>query len=70
MSDIQIITTVEELEELDPDTVVIPADNGEPYFAKSLTGLHVITYFYVPAVVLMDGAQVRAALEAMEEESE
>lgn len=67
--DVRIIRTQEELEALDPDTLVVSDDNGEAYYAKSLTGLHVKTYFYVPAVVIASGAQVRAAREAMEKDN-
>lgn len=70
MSDFQIIRTVEDLEALDPDTVVISAENGASYYAKSLTERHTKTFLYVPAVVIATGAQVRAAREAMEQDIE
>ena len=68
MGDLQIIRTVEELEALDPDTVVISSENGEVYYVKRLTDIHVKSFLYVPAVVVATGTQVRAAREAMEKE--
>lgn len=64
--DMQIIRTQKELEALDPDTVVISAENGASYYVKNLTERHTKTFLYVPAVVIATGAQVRAAREAME----
>ena len=69
MSEFQIITTPEELEALDQDTVVISAENGASYYVKNLTERHTKTFLYVPAVVIATGAQVRAAREAMEAEN-
>ena len=70
MSDFQVIRTLEELEALDPDTVVISAENGASYYVKNLTERHTKTFLYVPAVIIATGAQVRAAREAMEESNE
>ena len=66
MGEFQVITTPEELEALDPDTVVISSENGEVYYVKRLTDIHVKSFLYVPAVVVATGEQVRAAREAME----
>ena len=66
----RIIRTVEELEALDRDTVVISSENGEVYYVKRLTDIHVKSFLYVPAVVVATGTQVRAAREAMEVEND
>ena len=66
----QIIRTVEELEALDPLTVVYTTDRDAPMCASDL--LDDIDYdpYYaddLPAVVVATGAQVRAAQKALEE---
>lgn len=65
----QIIRTVEELEALDPDTVVWPARHYGPYAVGTLTPDPFDTYWTppLPAVVIRDGAEVRAAQKALEE---
>lgn len=69
MTDPQIIRTVAELEALDPETVVWPARHYGPY----TVGTIVLDPFNteltppLPAVVIRDGADVRAARKAMEE---
>lgn len=70
MSEFQIIRAPEELEALDPDAVVVSAENGASYYVKNLTERHTKTFLYVPAVIIATGAQVRAAREAMEESNE
>ncbi|NWO04199.1 MAG: hypothetical protein HLX50_00415 [Alteromonadaceae bacterium] len=70
MTNFHIIRTVEELEVLDPDAVVISAENGASYYVRNLTERHVKTFIYVPAVVIATGAQVRAARRTLEEENE
>lgn len=67
----QIIRTVEELEALNPDTVLIDRD-GEESFAfrmqASIRNLGTESMYHdsFPAVVIRDGAQVRAARKALE----
>ena len=69
--DVRIIRTLEELEKLDPDTVLIESD-GEEVLAyrmqKSIRSLGNESMYYdsLPATVIATGAQVRAAREAME----
>ena len=65
----QIIRTVEELEALDPDTVVWPARHYGPYPAGTIVPDPLDPYWIppLPAVVIRDGAGVRAAREALEE---
>lgn len=68
----QIIRTVEELEALDPDTILIDWD-GEETFAyraqASIRNLGTESMYYdsFPAVVIATADQVRAAREEMEE---
>ena len=57
----QIIRTVEELEALDPDTLLTTPDKACAWTAGSLFGTD------LPAVVIRDGAGVRAARKALEE---
>ena len=65
----QIIRTVGELEALDPDTVVWPARHYGPYAVGTLTPDPLDPYWTppLPAVVIRDGADVRAALRELEE---
>lgn len=70
MSDFQIIRTTEELEALDPDSLLIADgvsahDPRTSMYWNRFAGLN-----YLPAVVIATGDQVRAAREAMEQESE
>lgn len=73
----RIIRTREELEALDPDTVVWPYGYYDPYAAERL--LIVLdgpfndpeeTVIPLPIAVIRDGAEVRAAREALEKETE
>ena len=72
MSDFQVITTQEELEELareDADAVVLAGFVGVPRPACTLYEMHKAGQKWtLPAVVIATGAQVRAAREAMEKE--
>ena len=61
MPDPQIIRTVEELEALDPDVVLM----GAPWHGIFTT--HTIAAHDLPAVVVASAAQVRAARKALEE---
>lgn len=65
----RIIRTVAELEALDPDTVVWPARHYGPYAVGTLTPDPLDPYWTppLPAVVIRDGADVRAALRELEE---
>lgn len=54
----QIIRTVEELEALDPDTLVM---SRKGYLAHAEDNIR------IPAVVIATGEQVRAAQQALEE---
>ena len=56
-----IIRTVEELEALDPDTLLTTPDKACAWTAGSLFGTD------LPAVVVATAAQVRAARKALEE---
>ena len=65
-----IIRTVEELEALDPDTAVYTPGRDDPVFVGDF--LSDIRYDQdyaddLPAVVIRDGAEVRAARKALEE---
>lgn len=71
----QIIRTVEELQDLDPDTLLIDWD-GEETFAyraqASIRNLGTESMYYdsFPAVVVAPAEQARAAFEALEEETD
>lgn len=69
MSDPRIIRTVEELEAEDPDTVVWPARHYGPYAVGTLTPDPFIPEWTppLPAVVVCEGVEVRAARKALEE---
>lgn len=73
MSEFQIIRTLEELEKLDPDTVLIESD-GEEVFAYRMQvsigslGNESMYYDSFPAAIIATGDQVRSAREAMEED--
>lgn len=58
-----IISTAEELEALDPDTVIETVDRAR----VSASLAHRLSDLHVPAVVIATGAQVRAARKALEE---
>lgn len=67
MSDFQIIRTVEELNALDPDTLLTNSDSiikKQWYWFGDYPGNEGI----FPLVVIMPGVQVRAARKALEEE--
>lgn len=72
MTDPRIIRTVEELEALDQDTLLIDCD-GEESFAyrmqASIRNLGTESMYHdsFPAVVLVPADQVRAARKALEE---
>lgn len=57
----QIIRTPEELEALDPDTVIETVDRAR----VSASLAHRLSDLHVPAVVLATGEQVRAARKAL-----
>lgn len=61
MTDPRIIRTVEELEALDPDTLVLGCDYST--FSAGDMGMEDL----LPAVVISTGEQVRAARKALEE---
>lgn len=69
MADPQVIRTVEELEALDPETVVWPARHYGPYTVGTIVLDPFNTEWTppLPAVVVAPGPQVRAAREALEE---
>ena len=73
MSDTQVIRTPEQLEELaqkDPNAVVLAGYVGVPRPACTLYEMHKAGQKWtLPAVVIASGKQVRAALEAMEEDN-
>lgn len=70
--DVQIIRTLAELEALDPDAWLMQADKDAiPMVVDDWIHDHNIDGDGIfPLVVMMDGAQVRAAREALEEENE
>ncbi|MGC3905717.1 hypothetical protein ACYB2S_13840 [Corynebacterium variabile] len=65
----QIIRTVEELQALDPETVVWPARHYGPYTVGTLVPDPFNPYWTppLPAVVVATAEQVRAARKALEE---
>ena len=70
MSDFQVITTPEELEELelnDADAIVLASEAGAVRTVRALAAMHRLESVWgLPAVVVASGSQVRAAREAME----
>ena len=72
--DVQVIRTMEELEALEPNDLLVPtASEGFEYEAvRADSLLYVVSRWgrkdRLPAVVVATGAQVRAAREAMEQE--
>ena len=74
MSDFQIITTPQDLEELareDADAVVVASEAGAVRTVRALAAMHRLGNVWgLPAVVVASGAQVRAAREAMEQDNE
>ena len=68
MSDQQIIRTVEELEALDPDTVLTAfRDDGVDVIFRAWDVWQNDATAHFPAAVIRDGADVRAARKALEE---
>ena len=65
----RIIHNMQELEAEDPDTVVWPARHYGPYAVGTLTPDPFEPYWTppLPAVVIRDGSEVRAARKALEE---
>ena len=57
----QIIRTVEELEALDPDTLVLDAAGYTVRYCSQ------VTRWDLPLAIIRDGAEVRAARKALEE---
>ena len=74
MSEFQIITTQEELEALareDADAIVLAGEAGVVRTVEALCGMNqLVPIWGLPAVVIATGDQVRAALEAMEQDNE
>ena len=68
-TDHRIIRTVEELEALDPDTVVWPARHYGPYTVGTIAPDPFYPHWTppLPAVVIASAEQVRAARKALEE---
>ena len=64
-----IIRTVEELRELDHDTVVLNSSGDARTVGETITQYRYRTIYYaiLPAVLVTPGEQVRAARKAMEE---
>ena len=64
-----IIRTVEELRELDHDTVVLNSSGNARTVGETITQYRYRTIYYaiLPAVLVTPGEQVRAARKAMEE---
>ena len=73
MSDFQVITTQEELEELareDADAVVLASEAGAVRTVRALAAMHRLgSVWGLPAVVIATGARVRDAREAMEQDN-
>lgn len=63
----QIIRTREELANLDPDTVLITGGPSDPWAVDEINTAS-DTDWFLPAVVVATGDQVRAARQALEEE--
>ena len=74
MSDMQVICTPQDLEELareDADAVVVASEAGAVRTVRALAAMHRLGNVWgLPAVVVASGAQVRAAREAMEQDNE
>lgn len=72
----QIIRTVEELEALDPDTVMQPPLDELGLWPNAMSArslkwsMRTWDLKYLPAVVIVPGEQVRAARKALEKETE
>ena len=74
MSDVQVIRTPQDLEELareDAVAIVLAGETGVVRTVEALCGMNQLVHMWgLPAVVIATGAQVRAAREAMEEEND
>lgn len=70
MSDFQVITTLEELETLDPETILV--DSAKTYTVYELKKMYEFWQLpgFPPIAILATGEQVRAAREAMEQDNE
>ena len=65
----QIITTIEQLEALDPDGVLLDHGGDTDPVSGWLSIRHRVNVSsYLPAVVVATGEQVRAARQALEKE--
>ena len=73
MSDFQVIRTQQELEALardDADAIVLASEAGAARSVKSLCMMYRLKVEWgLPAVVVVTGARVRDAREAMEQEN-
>ena len=73
-TDVQVITTPEELGELaleDTDAVVLASEAGAVRHVRALAAMYRLgSDWCLPAVVVATGKQVRAAREAMEKDNE
>ena len=73
MSDFRIVTTPEELEALeldDADAIVLAGEAGVVRTVRALAAMHRLgSVWGLPAVVVVTGARVREAREAMEIEN-
>lgn len=75
-TDPRIIRTVEELEALDPDTVMQPPLDELGLWPNAMSArslkwsMRTWDLKYLPAVVIVPGEQVRAARKALEKETE
>lgn len=70
MPDVQVIRTVEELEALDPDSLLVTVGGSVHDSRNTLYWIKFAGLNYLPAILVTTGAQVRAAREAMEQEHE
>ena len=74
MSDMRVIRTPEELGELaleDSDAVVLASEAGAVRTVRALSAMHRLgSVWGLPAVVVVTGARVREAREAMEQDNE
>ena len=66
--DVQIIRTVEELEALDQDSLLVTVGGSIHDPRTTLYWIKFAGLNYLPAILVATGAQVRAAREAMEKE--
>lgn len=69
----RIIRTVEELEAEDPDSLLIDSDREESFASRMQMSIRTLGeesmyYYALPAVVIREGAEARAAQEALEKD--